>query len=164
MFNTPDGRYRFLLLPYGILSAPEVYHKTIHMIFEHIPGVETVMDDIIVCGSTREEHNERLRQVLDKTREVNLKLNTDKCEFEVKTLTFVGYVVSEEGVKPDPRKSQQSTTWKDQTTNMSSDGFWGWSPISPSLSHSCQHSQHLSGVFSNKRMNGSGPMSSNNVL
>lgn len=55
------------------------------MIFEHIPGVETMMDDIIVWGSTREEHDERLRKVLDKTREVNLKLNKDKCEFGVKT-------------------------------------------------------------------------------
>lgn len=104
-FNTPEGRYRFLRLPYGILSAPEVYHKTIHMIFEHIPGVETMMDDVIVWGATREEHDERLRQVLDKTREVNLKLNKDKCEFGVKTLTFVGDVLSEEGVKPDPRKT-----------------------------------------------------------
>lgn len=104
-FNTPEGRYRFLRLPYGILSAPEVYHKTIHMIFEHIPGVETMMDDIIVWGSNREEHDERLRKVLDKTREVNLKLNKDKCEFGVRTLTFVGDVVSEEGVKPDLRKT-----------------------------------------------------------
>lgn len=104
-FNTPEGRYRFLRLPYGILSAPEVYHKTIHMIFEHIPGVETMMDDVIVWGATREEHDERLRLVLDKTREVNLKLNKDKCEFGVKTLTFVGDVLSEEGVKPDPRKT-----------------------------------------------------------
>lgn len=104
-FNTPEGRYRFLRLPYGILSAPEVYHKTIHMIFEHIPRVETMMDDIIVWGATREEHDKRLRQVLDKTREVNLKLNKDKCEFGVKSLTFMGDVVSEEGVKPDPRKT-----------------------------------------------------------
>lgn len=104
-FNTPEDRYRFLRLPYGILSAPEVYHKTIHMIFEHIPRVETMMDDIIVWGSTREEHDKRLRQVLDKTREVNLKLNKDKCEFGVKSLTFMGDVVSEEGVKPDPRKT-----------------------------------------------------------
>ncbi|XP_023806683.1 uncharacterized protein K02A2.6-like [Oryzias latipes] len=104
-FNTPEGRYRFLRLPYGIRSVPEVYHKTIHMIYEHIPGVETMMDDIIVWGTTREEHDKRLRQVLDKTREVNLELNKDKCEFGVKTLTFVGDVVSEQGVKPDPKKT-----------------------------------------------------------
>jgi len=39
-FTTTEGRYRFLRLPYGILSAPEVYKKTIHMIFEDIPGVD----------------------------------------------------------------------------------------------------------------------------
>lgn len=64
-----------------------------------------MMDDIIVWGSTREEHDERLRQMLDKTRETNLKLNKDKCEFGVKTLPFVGDVVSEEGVKPYLRKT-----------------------------------------------------------
>lgn len=44
MFNTPEGRYRCLRLLYGILSAPEVFHKTIHMAYEHIPGVETMME------------------------------------------------------------------------------------------------------------------------
>ena len=102
-FNTPEGRYRFLLLPYGILSLPEVYHKNIHMIFEHIPGVDTMMDDIIVWVSSREEHDVRLRQVLDLTRQVNLKLNKDKCLFGVKSLTFVGDVVSEAGISPDHR-------------------------------------------------------------
>ncbi len=77
-FNTPEGRYRFLRLPYGILSAPEVYHKTIHMIFEHLPGVETMMDDIIVWGSNRQEHDARLRQVLELIRQSNLKLNKEK--------------------------------------------------------------------------------------
>ena len=104
-FNTPEGRYRFLRLPYGILSAPEVYHKTIHTIFENIPGVTTMMDDVIVWGSTKMEHDTRLRQVLDRTRTINLKLNKDKCEFAVKSLTFIGDVVSEEGVSPDPRKT-----------------------------------------------------------
>jgi len=75
-FTTTEGRYRFLRLPCGILSAPEVYKKTIHMIFEHIPGVETMMDDIIVWGLNREEHNGRLRQVLDKIREDTSEVET----------------------------------------------------------------------------------------
>lgn len=85
----PEDNYRFLRLPYGIRSAPEVYHKTMHMIFGHKPGVETMMDDIIVWRATGEEHDKRLRQVLDKIREVNLKLNKGKCDIGVKTLTFV---------------------------------------------------------------------------
>lgn len=64
-----------------------------------------MMDDDIMWGSTREEHDTRLRQVLERTQNVNLKLNRDKCQFAVKSLTFIGDVVSEKGVSPDPRKT-----------------------------------------------------------
>ena len=49
-FNTPFGRYRSLRLPFGISSAPEVYHKAIHILLEHIKGTSSFMDDIIVWG------------------------------------------------------------------------------------------------------------------
>ncbi len=75
------------------------------MIYEHIQGVETMMDDIIVYGATKEEHDTRLREVLEVTRKVNLKLNKEKCEFGMKSLTFLGDVISEEGIKPDPKKT-----------------------------------------------------------
>ena len=52
-FNTPFGRYRYLRLPFGISSAPEVYTKTIHKILESIDGVSTIADDIIIYGATR---------------------------------------------------------------------------------------------------------------
>lgn len=100
-FNTKEGRFRFLHLPYGVLSAAEVYHKTIHVIYEHIPGVETMMDDIIVRESIRGEHDERQRQVRDLCISFNLKLMKDKCLFGVKTLTFVGDVVSADGIKKE---------------------------------------------------------------
>ena len=83
-FNSPFGRYKFLRLPFGIASAPEVYHKTIHMIYEHLEGVDTSMDDIIVWGSTKAEHDERLKQFLKATRTANLKLNKEKCQLGVK--------------------------------------------------------------------------------
>lgn len=103
-FNSPFGRYRFRRLPFGIASAPEVYHKTIHMIYEHLDGVDTSMDDIIVWGTTKAEHDMRLRKVLEATRKANLKLNKEKCQLGVKELTFVGNILSSEGVRPDPRK------------------------------------------------------------
>lgn len=76
------------------------------MMFEHIAGVDTSMDDIIVYGETIEEHNERLRQVLEIAKDNNLKLNKKKCQYCVKELTFLGDVISEEGLKADPIKIQ----------------------------------------------------------
>ena len=51
-FNTPFGRYRYLHLPFGISSAPEVYSQAIRMMFEGVENVDTSMDDIIVWGKT----------------------------------------------------------------------------------------------------------------
>ena len=74
------------------------------MLFEHIDGVDTTTDDIIVWGSTKAKHDERLREVLETTRKANLKLNRGKCELGVKKLVFVGDVLTERVVQPDERK------------------------------------------------------------
>ena len=103
-FNTPFGRYRYKRLPFGISSAPEVFHKTVHQIFDTIDGVSTIADDIIVYGATKEAHDNSLRKTLETARRVNLKLNRDKCEIGVTELTFIGDLVTTDGVKPDPKK------------------------------------------------------------
>ena len=54
-FIIPFGRFRYNRLPFGISSAPEVYHKKMHNMFAHIGGVNTSMDDIIISGANREE-------------------------------------------------------------------------------------------------------------
>ena len=105
-FITPFARYRFLRLPFGISMAPEAFHRKIHCLFEDLDGVDTMMDDFIVWGATREEHDERLRKVLEKCRSVNLKLNLDKCQFGVNELTYLGDVLSDKGIKPDPKKTE----------------------------------------------------------
>ena len=78
-FASPYGRYRYLRLPFGIKSAPEVCHRTVADLFSDIEGVETYIDDFIIHGSTEEQHDQRLRQVLDRCRKVNLKLNLSIC-------------------------------------------------------------------------------------
>ena len=61
-FNTPFGRKRFLRSLFGVKSAPEIYHKAVHQLFEHISGVDTSMDNIIVCEQTLKEHNNHLQK------------------------------------------------------------------------------------------------------
>jgi len=103
-FATPNGRYRFLRLPYGIKSAPEVFSRTIVEIFENLKGVETYVDDILIHAKTEEEHDRRLRAVLEKCREVGLRLNKDKSRFKQTQITFLGHVITENGLKADPSK------------------------------------------------------------
>ena len=105
-FNTPFGRYRYLRLPMGICSAPEVFHKTVYQCLEDLDGVCVYMDDIIVWGSTIEQHGERLEKAVKKLVQIGLRLNKDKCYFRLPELPYLGEVVTSQGVKPDPAKVQ----------------------------------------------------------
>ena len=103
-FNTPFGRYSYTRLPFGIASAPEVFQNVMSHLFQDIEGVEVIVDDLVVWGEDVEQHDARLRQVLDRCRERNLKLNREKCHFRVSEVRYVGHVLSADGVKPDPQK------------------------------------------------------------
>ena len=65
-FGTPFGRFRFLRLPFGLNCAQEVYHKRVHEMFDDMEGVETDIDDVLIFGRTKEEHDRNLKAVLIK--------------------------------------------------------------------------------------------------
>ncbi|CAC5364689.1 unnamed protein product [Mytilus coruscus] len=100
-FNSPFGRYCFLRMPFGIKSAQEVFQKRVS---QNLKGVETDIDDILVWGTTRKEHDDRLRSVLNRCQEVGLTLNAEKCKFRVKEVTYIGHTLSADGVRPDQEK------------------------------------------------------------
>ncbi len=70
---------------------------------------EVIVDDILVWGSTVAEHDENLLKVLHRIREINLKLKWDKCKFKVKEVRYVGHLLTEDGLKPDPEKIRAIT-------------------------------------------------------
>ena len=72
-FNTPYGRYSMNRLPFGILSAPEVFQKHNNEIFGDIPGACIVFDDLIVAGCDDEEHDVALRMAFEQAREKGVK-------------------------------------------------------------------------------------------
>lgn len=100
-FSTPYGRYRFLRMPFGISSAPEIFHKTFKAIFEGIEGVQIYIDDILVVGKDKEEHDQRLRQVLERAKENGVKFNKKKCNLEAKEVRFMGHILTKEGIRVD---------------------------------------------------------------
>lgn len=60
------------------------------------------MDDVLVFGNTREEHDARLIDVLNRISQAGVTLNTDKCSFGQEKITFLGHVIDKTGISPDP--------------------------------------------------------------
>jgi hypothetical protein len=75
-FNTPWGRYRYTRIPFGIKSAGEVFQKRLDEVLEGLEGVYNIVDDILITGSSVEEHDRHLVAMLDRMREKGVRQPT----------------------------------------------------------------------------------------
>ena len=73
-------------------------------LLEGLEGVEVIMDDMLVWGENNEQHNERLIKLLERLRAIGLQSNKDKCKIGLTEIPYIGHLLSEQGVKPDPSK------------------------------------------------------------
>ncbi|GFY16373.1 retrovirus-related Pol polyprotein from transposon opus [Trichonephila clavipes] len=101
--NGAWGRYRFLVLPFGLNSAPEEFQKAMDEIYED-EDINPYFDDIALGSSKVEEHCRLLPQTLLNARKANLKFNVLKMQLSQTSVNYLGHVLSNEGIKPDPKK------------------------------------------------------------
>ncbi|XP_048259745.1 uncharacterized protein K02A2.6-like [Haliotis rufescens] len=107
-FNTPYGRYRFTRLPFGVKSAPEVFQRTMSQLLEGLTGAECIVDDVLVWGIDVPQHDERLYAVLNRIQSSGLKLNRSKCKLRMTEVSYVGHLLTKDGLKPDPEKFDET--------------------------------------------------------
>ena len=103
-FQTCFGRYRWLRLPFGLCVSSEIFQKRILECFAGLSGIVCIADDIVIHGKTREEHDKNLELFLKRCNEENVMLNKDKFSFRTDSITFMGHVVTKDGLKSDPEK------------------------------------------------------------
>ncbi|XP_014673255.1 PREDICTED: uncharacterized protein LOC106813592 [Priapulus caudatus] len=147
-FNTPFGRYRWLRLPFGISSAPEEYQRRQDQAVEGLPGVHSIVDDILVYGEGDSEkeaiadHDVKLRNLLERCRAIGLKLNKGKLRLRQKEVRFIGHLITAKGLKPDPAKVKAVTEMPEPTDVAGVRRFIGFvtylSKFLPGLSDQCE--------------------------
>ena len=74
--------------------------------------VVVFLDDILVYSKDRENHNTHLRVVLETLRKEQLYAKPSECEFWLNEVSFLGHIVSEEGIRVDPKKIEVVVEWK----------------------------------------------------
>ena len=101
--NTNTGLYQFNRLPFGVKTASAIFQRTIEKICSGLEGVTVYQDDILVHARNEEELKQRSGKLLQRLSKRNVTINWMKSIRNAKTVTFLGHVISEEGIKPDPR-------------------------------------------------------------
>ena len=99
-FSTHFGLFRYKRLLQGVNAAPEIFHRIIEtLIVDGLEGVKNLMDDILVFGETKQQHDERLDKVLKRLKEKGLTVNQKKCEIGKNKVEFYGLEFSNQGVR-----------------------------------------------------------------
>lgn len=104
--STPFGIYRFKRMPNGIKVAPAAFQRRNEKIFGGINNSTVFFDDILVVGSTEKEHDEAFEKVLEAGRTNGIRFNPTKIQYKQRSVRYLGFELSEDGVKIDEDRFQ----------------------------------------------------------
>ena len=103
MFTIQYGRWCYTRLPFGISSAIDVYQHNMNDILRELDCVQYLIDNVLMYGKDKIEHDIRLRSVLDHFRRAKVTLN-DECEFGVTQIKFASHIISGDSINVYPNK------------------------------------------------------------
>jgi len=105
-FSTDKGHFEFLRVPFGLKGAPATFQRLMNSVLTGLNGIKAFvyLDDIIIYALDLEDHSRKLKEVFDRLREANLKLQPSKCSFMRKEVNYLGHVITDKGVRPNPQK------------------------------------------------------------
>ena len=109
VINTHKGRYRFKRMPFGAKMSQDVFQMKMDLIMEKCPGVISIHDDIVIYGTSEEDHDANLINLLNVAQLEGLVLNSKKLELKRPKVSFFSTEYSREGMHPCPKKIQGIT-------------------------------------------------------
>jgi transposase InsO family protein len=127
-FTTRRGQFEFKRMPMGLSSSPSTFQRLMHIVLKNENWEKCLiyLDDILVFGRSIDEHMERLKAVLQRFREAGLKLSPSKCFFLKRSVSYLGHIISTEGVSTDPAKIDKVKAWPVPTTRKQLRSFLGF--------------------------------------
>ena len=112
-FRTRYGHFEYCVLPFGLSNAPATFQAYINQALIGLVDVTCVvyLDDILIFSEDPSQHEDAVRQVLERLRSYQLYANLEKCEFETDTVEFLGFLVGPKGIQMDPSRVESISSW-----------------------------------------------------
>ena len=128
-FITRRGIFRFRTMPFGLCNAVATFQRLMDLVLSglNLDICLVYLDDVVIFSSTMEQHLERLELVFKRLLGANLKLKPSKCFLMQTKVTFLGHIVSSDGIATDPEKIKLVSDWPVPTTLKQLRGFLGLS-------------------------------------
>ena len=104
-FACHRGLFEFNVMPFGLSNAPAVFQELMSVVLNGCHAFAIAyLDDILIFSTSFEEHLMHLNTIFDRLRYHGLKLKLKKCSFLQTETNYLGFVIDENGIKPDQKK------------------------------------------------------------
>jgi len=103
-FTTPWGLFRYKRLNMGLCIASELFQEVFSNKLSDLKNIKVAIDDVLVYGKTKHEHDEALEALLQRLMDLNLTCKYEKCIFDSDEVEFFGMTISKNGIKPKSDK------------------------------------------------------------
>ena len=80
------------------------FQSMLKSVLTGLQGVENYLDDVIVAGKTKQEHDERLNAVLTRLKEKGFKLNAEKCVIGSESMDYLAHTIDKNGIRPSQKR------------------------------------------------------------
>ncbi len=130
-FSTTSGHYEYRVMPFGLANSPSVFQALVNDVFRDMLSqfVIVYIDDILIYSDSLDTHVKHVRAVLKRLIQHQLYAKIQKCEFHQTQISFLGYVISSEGVTMDDSKVQAVLNWPKPTTIKELQRFLGFANL-----------------------------------
>ncbi|KAL2126283.1 hypothetical protein VTI74DRAFT_1265 [Chaetomium olivicolor] len=129
-FRTRYGLYEWLVTPFGLTGAPATFQRYINKTLQEYLDefCSAYMDDIIIYSDgSRSDHRRKVKMVMKKLQEAGLQVDIDKCDFEAKSVKYLGFIVEAgKGIRVDPEKIEAIKQWERPKSVKGVRGFIGF--------------------------------------
>ena len=117
-FTTQQSLFEFRVMPFGLCNAPVTFQRLMDLVLAGIQWSKCLvyLDDIIIVGRNFDEHLHNLATVLHKLKAANLRTKPSKCALCQKQVTYLGHVVSKDGISADTEKTLKVANWPTPTS------------------------------------------------
>jgi len=112
-FRTHYGQFEYRDMPFGLTNAPVTFQSYIDdWLRPYIDNFAVCyLDDILIFSTNEKEHEEHVRQVLQRLKEFGLYCKAEKCQFSVSEVGFLGFVITPDGVGMESDRISTIEDW-----------------------------------------------------